>query len=55
MWSFHKWFERHSLILLIGISRVLLGVHWPSDVICGWIEGVAILLVANLWKPSKSQ
>lgn len=49
------WITAVPLILLIGISRVLLGVHWPSDVICGWIEGVAILLVANLWKPSKSQ
>lgn len=49
------WITAVPLILLIGISRVWLGVHWPSDVICGWIEGVAILLMANHWKPSKSQ
>ncbi|MBN7773364.1 phosphatase PAP2 family protein [Clostridium aminobutyricum] len=34
------------LIVLIGISRVYVGVHYPTDVVGGWSLGIVILMGA---------
>lgn len=42
------WIAGIILILLVGISRFSVGVHYPTDVICGWLMGAVIVLVMSI-------
>ena len=37
------WAAAILLMLLIGLSRIYLGVHFPTDVLVGWAIGIVIL------------
>jgi len=41
-WRILIWFTAAALVIAIGLSRIYLGVHYPSDVVAGY-------LAATVW------
>lgn len=49
--SWIGWIVAVVLMLGIGLSRIVLGVHFPEDVIGGWLIGIAVLAAFALLAP----
>ncbi|MDX3071545.1 phosphatase PAP2 family protein [Streptomyces sp. MI02-7b] len=42
-WRAAAWALAAVSVVGVGLTRIYLGVHWPSDVLGGWLLGAAVL------------
>ena len=52
------WVAAASVVILIGLSRIYLGVHYPSDVIAGYLAAaiwVSTIAVVDRWRQRRTR
>lgn len=49
VWLYNKRFGRYLLIgaFLMGIARIFVGIHWPSDILGGAVIGIASAFIVH--------
>ncbi|ATZ29304.1 phosphatase PAP2 family protein [Streptomyces lavendulae] len=47
-WRPVPWLLAATAVLGVGYTRVALGVHWVSDVVGGWLLGIAVITATTL-------
>jgi undecaprenyl-diphosphatase len=48
-WRWLWWSLMIPFVMLIGLSRIWFGVHWPSDIAAGFIGGMIVLIGLTRW------
>ena len=48
-WRAAAWTLAATMIILNGFSRIMLGVHWASDIVGGTMLGIAFALLGVWW------
>jgi membrane-associated phospholipid phosphatase len=43
------WSATVGIALAVGLTRIELGVHWPTDVLGAWLLGLGWLLMVGWW------
>jgi len=44
------WILAVGVVFMVGVSRICLGVHFPSQVLLGWVTGILVLVLFTVYE-----